>query len=129
MSIQNSLIRIFIPKEETEVKEFLKDIRKIRFLVYDDPSGSGIVKSCKKDMDALFKNKGYIELLTVIDDSETVKIRAIPDGDNLKDMVIFVNSTDELVIVNFVGSVDLHKMMSFVENKKNSKSPHSMFKI
>jgi hypothetical protein len=98
-------------------------------LVYDDPSGSGIVKSCKKDMDALFKSGEYVEILTVINASETVMIRAIPDGDNLKDLIIFVNNTQELVVINFVGTLDLNKMMSLVENTKKSQSHDSLLKI
>ena len=130
MSIPASLVRLMIPKEEAEVKEFMKDIRKIRFLVYDDnPSGSVIVKSCKKDLDALFRDGEYIDLLTVTDKSETVKIMAIPDGDCLKDLVIFVSNTEELVVVNLVGTLDMNKIMSLVENTKKDKTQDSILKI
>lgn len=130
MNIPASIVRIMVPKEEKEVKDFLKDIKKIRFLIYDDdPSGSLIVKSCRKDMDALFKSGGYIDLLTVTNASETIKIRAVPDGENLKDLVIFVNNEDELVLINFQGSLDLQKMMSLVDDPEKMSSPGSLFKI
>lgn len=130
LSIPTSIIKILVPKDETEAKELLKDIKKIRLLVYDEgTTSSPIVISCKNDLEVLFKYGTYVDLLTINDDSETVKIRAIPDGDNLKELTIFVYNEGQLVVVNFVGTTDLNKMIQLVNNTKNLKSGEPLLEL
>jgi hypothetical protein len=128
LSIPTSLIKILIPEDEKETEELFEDIKKVRFLVYErGPTSSTAVTSCKNDLEGLFNNGLYIDLLTISDNSEIVKIGAIPDGDNLlKGLTVFVYNKNQLVAVNFVGRTDLKKIKRLVDNtvKLDSGQPY-----
>ncbi|MFW6222986.1 MAG: DUF4252 domain-containing protein, partial [Bacteroidota bacterium] len=122
--IPAGLVRAFIPEhQEPELKALLRDVRMVRFLINDGESRHArkYARFCAFDMmDAINTNDDYKKLLTVKSANENVSItmRQNPKG-MIKEILIMVQSEDELVAVEILGNINPQHLVDFANKSIN----------
>jgi hypothetical protein len=121
-SVPVFLAKIFIPAEDQEVKDLLRDVRRIRILVCEDASrNSGVVEECIHDFTVFFRNSQYVNLMEVIDNRDRVEIKAIPGENCFHDMILVASDEQEFAVIHLQGSVDLEKISNLIGKKEITK--------
>lgn len=106
--------------DEPELKEILKDIRMVRFLVYEDHNNDLMAVECANELSHVLKNnKHYSELLTVTHSEGDVMIYAKSIKDIINEVVILVNDNNDFVAIEITGSIELNKIVEFASNNNN----------
>jgi hypothetical protein len=102
---------------EPELKQIIKDIRMVRFLVYEDHNNDEIAFECANELShALKSNKNYYELLTVKHSEGDVMIYAKSIKDIINELVILVNDDNDFVAIEVTGSIELDKILEYALN-------------
>ena len=118
-SIPAFIAKIFISGEDDDIKDAIRDIRKIRLLVCENAgTNSGTIKKCKDDFARFFRESGYVDIMLVNDDDETVVIKAVPHLNCLHDPIVIADSEHEFAVIHLLGSVDMEKIQSFIAERE-----------
>lgn len=105
---------------EPELKEIMKDIRMVRFLVYEDHNNDVLAIECADELSHVLKsNKHYSELLTVTHSDGDVMIYAKSIKDIINEVVILVNDNNDFVAIEITGSIELDKIIEFASNNND----------
>lgn len=117
VNLSGSLLSIGIeamPKDKSELKKFLADLKAIKVRIYDKErlSGKNIEDIIKFFDDALAKNKW--ESIARINDNNTRVNVSLLKNENKKDIVsgifVFVEEKNEIIIVNLAGNINIVKL-------------------
>ena len=104
---------------EPELKDIIKDIRMVRFLVYENHQNDEIAYECANELSHTLKNnKNYSELLTVTHSDGDVLIYAKSIKDIINEIVILVNDENDFVAIEVTGSIELDKLIEYAINNK-----------
>lgn len=118
-SVPMFLIKPFIKEEDQEVKDLLRDIRKIRILVCENAAlNPRAINNCMQDFAGFFRDSYYTDLLTVTDNDETVIIKAIPGNNCMHDIILIASDDQEFIVVHLLGSLDMDKFRELVRDEK-----------
>lgn len=101
--------------ESEEVIDLIKKVSKIKVLTVENGS-----KEMLNDYANYLNNNNYEDWATVKHDGENVNVRVKQNGDAIKNMLITVNSSKELVFVDVKGSFtadDISKIINSVSDK------------
>ncbi len=110
-SVPVFMAKIALSGEDQEVKDMLRDVRRIRILVCGEANrNAGTVNDCIRDFTAFFHASHYVDLVEVRDKSDRVEIKAIPGDDCFHDPVLIVHDGHEFVVIQLLGSVDLEEI-------------------
>ena len=109
---------------EPELKEILKDIRMVRFLVYEDHNNDEVAFECANELSHVLRNnKHYAELLTVTHSGGEVMIYAKSIKDIINEVVILVNDNNDFVAIEITGSIELNKIVEYATNNDHVYNP------
>ena len=118
-SVPVFLAKVFITEEDQEVKDLLRDVRRIRILVCEDAGrNSGVVEECIHDFTVFFHNSQYVNLMEVMDNKDRVEIKAIPGDNCFNDMILIASDGQEFAVIHLQGSVDLEKISNLIGEKE-----------
>lgn len=101
--------------ESEELINLVKKISKIKILTVENGS-----KEMLNDYAKYLNNNHYEDWASLKHNGENVNIRVKQDGEAIKNMLIIVNSSKELVFVDVKGSFtanDISKMINSVSDK------------
>jgi len=105
-------------KEDGESEEVINLVRKVsKIKVMTVENGD---RQMLKDFANYLNNNNYEEWATIKHDGDNVNIRVKQKGETIKNMLITVNSDDELVFVDVKGSFtakDISKMIASATDK------------
>ena len=88
---------------EPELKELINSIEGLKVLAKEGGDG---LKYYKEAYGKIDKNQ-YEELMTVRDQDENVRIYIKEKGDIINELILLVGSSDEFVLLDIVGKIDL----------------------
>ncbi len=103
-----------IPKDKSELKKFLADLKAIKVRVYDKGRliGKNVDNVIKLHDDILAKNK-WESIARINDNNTKVNVSLLKNKDKegiVSGMFVFVESPNEIVIVNIAGNIDIVKL-------------------
>ncbi|SIQ94091.1 protein of unknown function [Chryseobacterium sp. RU37D] len=101
--------------DNEDVIKMIKKVSKIKVLTVENGD-----RTMLKDFANYLNNNNYEEWATIKHDGDNVNIRVKQKGDVIKNMLITVNSDDELVFVDVKGSFtadDISKMIASASDK------------
>ena len=106
-----SLAAKIMAKEEPEVSEFLAKLEAVKVRIYDkaalaEEEAGKVLKFYEEQL-----KKGKWEILARVRDKDSkVCVYSLTRGDIVSGIVVLVQETDELVVVNLAGEVDVTKL-------------------
>jgi hypothetical protein len=103
ISVPACIVRPFIPAEEQIAKDIMKDVKMFRVLVGNEEADKGVFGELAYDVGSLLTSEYYHDFLEVITPEEKVMIKGREKNGVLTELVIFVNSPEESVIVQVTG--------------------------
>jgi len=116
-SLPPALLRVFIDREDKELKELLRQIDDMRFLIFDDESfNETSPRDLFKKMDMELTENNFQDLLIVKEKNEIVKFKILETDAKVKELILLVSGGDELVLMNLSGNIDLNKMDIITES-------------
>lgn len=92
------------------VLEVVEDLKSLRVLT-TEVNGAGYYKEAVD----IINTKDYEVLMTVRDDEENVQFLIKDAGNVINELLLLVGSTDEFVMVSFVGNIDLDKISQLAQ--------------
>lgn len=102
-------------KDNEEIIQMIKKVSKIKVLTVENGD-----RTMLKDFANYLNNNNYEDWATIKHDGDNVNIRVKQTGDEIKNMLITVNSDKELVFVDVRGSFtadDISKMINSATDK------------
>ena len=109
VNLTESIIRIasnFLNEEDKDAKDLLRDIESVKLLTSEGVSMDKLAADAK----ALLKAGDYEDLIRVNEEDEYVRIMVKEDNDIIRDIIVFVESPDEVVFINVTGGIDPEKV-------------------
>lgn len=99
---------IEVDASEAEIKDMqdaISGLENVKVLSYNGTNNRG---NFENEVTSALKN--FEELMIVKEKGQTVKIMMQRQGNIVKDLVIFVNGTDEIAFVRVKGEIDMNKI-------------------
>lgn len=109
IAIPAFVVRPFIPAEEEIARDLMKSIKMVRVLVGEDIERT-IAGELAYDMKNFLSAGQYQDFLEVITPDEKIMIKGCEKNGVLTELVIFVNSPSESVVVQVTGSFVLEDL-------------------
>ncbi|MEN8125708.1 MAG: DUF4252 domain-containing protein [Bacteroidota bacterium] len=110
MGLNASIVRTFLSDEDfEEVKPLLKKAKHVRILVFTEDTQKMTSKFNK-----FIKRSDFENLISIKDDDDKVKIYALEQKNSIKEIVLDINSGDEMVLLGLKTNLkeeDLHKLI------------------
>lgn len=83
---------------DSEERELLHSIDKVRVLVVEDEELNSAINLHREFSTKINRNKDYEELMSVVDDNESITIFGIMDEEVITEMVVLVGGDDNALI-------------------------------
>lgn len=109
IAIPACVVRPFIPDEEQIAKDLMKNIKMVRVLVGEEVENS-VAGELAHDMKNFLSSGRYKDFLEVITPDEKITIKGCEKNGVLTELVIFVNSPNESVVVQVTGNFVLQDL-------------------
>jgi hypothetical protein len=105
-----------IGTEEPEVSEFLAGIKAIKIRIYDQTALSGrkfaeVVNFYKEQL----HKPEWESLVSVTDEESRIGVYSLTKQDVIRGLLILVGESEELVVVNLAGRIDISKLSEIDE--------------
>lgn len=85
----------------TDIKSISNKLSQIEIYTTENNKAIGYIK---KEMAALSKNKRYERLMQVKEKDQNVVFLAEQDGNNFKDLIMFVDNENEYTVIRLMGT-------------------------
>lgn len=116
-SLPAGLIRVFVDRDEKELRELLKQIDDMQFLIFDDDYFHEISpKKLFAEMDKELESNQFVDVLIVKEKDELVKFKIQEENSKVKEIIMLVSSQDEVIVMNISGNIDLTKIDLITES-------------
>jgi hypothetical protein len=109
INLTETMLRIaskFLDEEDVEAREVINSIESIKILVSEHKKVDGFFD----DALAVINGGNYEDIIRVNDADDKVRIAVDESGDRIRDIVILVESEDELVFMNITGDIDVNQV-------------------
>lgn len=116
ISLPAFLVRPFIPAEEEAAKQFMNDVKMFRVLIGQPEVDKSVTGNLADDVLHFLDDNHYKQFLTVITPEEKVVIKGVEKNGIIKELVVFVNSTEESIIVQITGNIVLNELVCGASN-------------
>jgi hypothetical protein len=93
-TISTSLFRFFLDSDEQELKDMLKKLDEVSFLIADAASPTLAI-----ELEKTLPEKEYKELMVIKDGSSTVRFKAKEKSDKVDEIVMIVTEPNSLVVM------------------------------
>jgi hypothetical protein len=104
----NNTLRMLNQKEDPGFDELVKDIEKMKFLVIDKDQNFG--PSDYKNLVSDYKSEAFEEIMTSRLDGKNFDVFLKEQNGKTKGMIVTVNDSSNLYILDIVGSIALNKI-------------------
>jgi hypothetical protein len=108
---QNTL-RMFNQGDEKEFDELIKDIEKMKFVMIDRTKFGN---ADYKKLVSGYKSEKFEEIMSSRIEGRNFDVFLKDDNGKTKGMVVTVNDTEKLFVLDIVGSIALNKVATFVK--------------
>ena len=116
-SLPPALLRLFVDRDEKELKQLLKQIDDMRFLVFEDEYFTEISsKELFNKMDKELTANNFKDLLIVKEKDEQVKFKIQETDNMIKELIMLVSGKDELVLINISGNINMDDINLITES-------------
>lgn len=102
----NNTLRMINMKEDKEFDELIRDIEKMKLLIVKKDSRGIDYKKLVTD----YKSESFEEIMTSRHEGKSFDIFLKEKGGKTKGMLVLVNDTDNLFVLDIVGSIALDKV-------------------
>ena len=106
----NNTLRMINQSENKEFDEMIKDIEKMKFLMIDKPAA--FKSTDYKKIVSGYKGEAFEEIMTSRYQGKNFDVYLKESGGKTKGMVVLVNDSLSLYVLDIVGSVALDKVTS-----------------
>lgn len=120
-------LRMLNQSENKEFDELIKDIEKLKFLVIDKTSDSFGTADYKK-LTSGYKGEDYEEIMTSRFEGKNFDVLLNERNGTTKGMVILVNDSSSLYVLDILGRVELNKVTKLFREIDNSAEIGKMIK-
>lgn len=103
VSVPAFVVRPFIPEEEQAVKHLMKNVKMFRVLISHEEVDPRTTDRLALDVQNFFGGIVYRDLVEIKTDDENVIIKGKVDRDRMTELIVFVNTREESVIVQITG--------------------------
>jgi hypothetical protein len=112
------MARAFIPSENQDIKEALRNIRRVRLLMCDDAANRcGEIGDCMHDFSEYFSQSGYVEIMQVRDKNSYISINALPGDKCLRNLIMIVSSDNDFVVIHLSGSMTFEDFIEIINEE------------
>ena len=115
----NNTLRMINQTEDKAFDELIKNIEKMKFLMVDKPDS--FTSADYKKITSEYKGESFEEIMTSRYQGKNLDVFLKESGGKTKGMVVLVNDSTSLIIVDIVGSVALDKVTSLYKYLGESK--------
>ncbi|MFH1319540.1 MAG: DUF4252 domain-containing protein [Bacteroidota bacterium] len=111
INLPPGLIRLFVDKEDKELKQILKDLDDIRILIYSEKINDGRTSaSYLKELDKILSSRDYKDLMVIREGQEVIKFKIRENENKVSELVVVVTDDKEFVALSLSGSIDIEKV-------------------
>ena len=104
----------FVAQEDKkEIKKLLQGMKKAKLMVKED-------NSLIKKFDVHAQNNEYESFFYTKDDGDTIEIFLRKDGEDLREIVLAINSDSDAVVIAALGKVNYQRFMSRIGSHLNN---------
>lgn len=107
-NIPPGLIHLFVSKDEKELKQLLKNIDDIRFLVYESNPDSN--KYYATELKNNLSSRLYKDLLQIKNGSDTVEFKIREKNNKVNELIMIVNDSSSFFVMSIEGEIELDKV-------------------
>lgn len=93
------------------VGNLIGKLDKLEIYTSDNPSASAIMK---KEGEAFTKSKTYENLMTVRDGEQNIDFLINADGENIKELVMFISESSECTIMRVIGNFTMEDIQKVI---------------
>jgi hypothetical protein len=116
LSVPMFMAKAFIPREDREIREALRDIHQVRLLVCDDACNNpGAIDDCIHDFSEYFRESGYVEIMQVKDEDTNVSINVLPGGNCFRNLIMIVSNEGDFVVIHLSGSMNIEQINKLID--------------
>ncbi|MEP2668206.1 MAG: DUF4252 domain-containing protein [Cyclobacteriaceae bacterium] len=120
-------LRMLNQSESKEFDDLIKDIEKMKFLVIDKTSDS-FGSADYKELTSGYKGEDYEEIMTSRFDGKNFDVMLNERNGTTKGMVILVNDSSSLYVLDILGRVELNKVTKLFREIDDSAEIGKMIK-
>lgn len=106
----NNTLRMLNQTEDKAYDELIKDIEKMKFLMIDKPSS--FTKADYNKIVSDYRSEAFEEIMTSRYQGKNLNVYLKESGGKTKGMVVLVNDSSSLYVLDIVGSIALNKVTS-----------------
>ncbi len=116
-SLPPALLRLFIDRDEKELRELLKQIDDMQFLIFEDDYFTGTSsKELFAEIDKELIAHNFQDLIIIKESNEQVKFKIRENENKVKDLIMLVAGNNEMVIMNISGNINLSDIELITDN-------------
>lgn len=113
----NNTLRMLNQDEDKEFDELIKDIEKLKFLMLDKTKMAGVEY---KKLVKSYKEESFEEIMTSRFEGKNFDVFLKESNGRTKGMIVMVNDSTNLYILDIVGSIAMNKITSFYKKLDES---------
>lgn len=111
------LLRVFVDRDEKELRELIKQIDDMHFLIFSDDYFTEISSmELFNQMDKELTANNFHDLLIVKEMGEQVKFKIQEKNNKVTEIIMLVAGHNEVVVMNISGNIDLSNMDLITES-------------
>jgi hypothetical protein len=114
----NNTLRMLNQTDDKAFDELIKDIEKMKFLMIDKANTFG--SADYKKLVTAYKGEAFEEIMTSRYQGKNFDVYLKESGGKTKGMVVLVNDSSSLYVLDIVGSIALDKVTSLYSTLDNS---------
>lgn len=108
----NNTLRMLNQDEDKEFDELIKDIEKMKFIMINKEGGQANAAEIKK-LSADYKAENFEEMMTARHEGKNFDIFLKEKSGKASGVIIMVNDSTRLFVMDIVGSIQLNKVTNF----------------
>lgn len=114
----NNTLRMLNQNNDKVFDEIIKDIEKMKFLMIDKTNKFG--SADYKKLVSGYKDEAFEEIMTSRFDGKNFDVYLKESGGKTKGMIVLINDSASLYVLDIVGSIALDKVTSLYNSLDNS---------
>lgn len=116
----NNTLRMLNQTDDKELDDLIKDIEKMRFLMIKKSEADFGADAYKK-LVSDYKSEAFEEVMTTRHEGKTFNVYLKEESGKTKGMLVLINDTDNLYVLDILGRIALNKVTSLYNTiDKNS---------